>query len=64
MVNDFFSTLRTYLNKVRDGEKSPAEVAAALNSWARESGEALKNKINQPPLVLVIGVSSQILNPR
>jgi len=47
MVNDFISTLRTYLTKVKDGEKSPAEVASALNSWARESGEALKNKIEE-----------------
>ncbi len=47
MANDFFSTLRTYLTKVSDGEKSPAEVASALNLWLRESGEAIKNKIEE-----------------
>ncbi len=45
MANDIFSTLRTYLSKVSEGEKSPAEIAAAINIWVRESGEALKSKI-------------------
>ena len=47
MANDLFSTLRTYLMKVSEGEKSPAEIAAALNLWVRESGEALKSKIEE-----------------
>jgi BMFP domain-containing protein YqiC len=45
--NDLFATLRTYVSKVTEGEKSPAEVAAALNGWARESAEALKSKIQE-----------------
>ena len=45
MANDIFSTLRTYLTKVSDGEKSATEVAAAVNAWMREGGEALKVKI-------------------
>jgi BMFP domain-containing protein YqiC len=45
--NDLFATLRTYVSKVTEGEKSPAEVAAALNGWARESAEALKLKIHE-----------------
>ena len=45
--NDLFATLRTYISKVTEGEKSPAEVAAALNGWARESAEALKSKIHE-----------------
>ena len=45
--NDLFSTLRTYISKVSEGEKSPAEVAAAVNGWARESAEALKSKIHE-----------------
>ena len=45
--NDLFATLRTYIAKVTEGEKSPAEVAAALNGWARESAEALKSKIHE-----------------
>jgi BMFP domain-containing protein YqiC len=47
MANDLFSTLRTYITKVSEGEKSPAEIAAALNVWVRESGEALKSKIEE-----------------
>ena len=47
MANDLFSALRTYLMKLSNGEKTPQEVAAALNVWARESGEAIKVKIEQ-----------------
>jgi len=45
MANDIFSTLRTYLTKVTDGDKSATEVASAVNQWIREGGEALKIKI-------------------
>jgi BMFP domain-containing protein YqiC len=45
--NDLFASLRTYVSKVTEGEKSPAEVAAALNGWARESADALKSKIHE-----------------
>ena len=47
MANDLFSSLRTYLTKISSGEKTPQEVAAALNAWARESGEAIKVKIEE-----------------
>jgi BMFP domain-containing protein YqiC len=45
--NDIFSTLRTYITKVTEGERTPAEVATAVNSWARESADALKAKIHE-----------------
>ena len=45
MANDIFATLRTYLSKVSDGDKSATEVAATVNQWLREGGEALKIKI-------------------
>ena len=45
MANDIFSTLRTYLTKVTDGDTSATEVVAAVNAWMREGGEALKVKI-------------------
>lgn len=47
MANDLLSALRTYLSKVSSGEKSPQEVAAALNAWARESGEAIKVRVEE-----------------
>ena len=46
MSNDLFSSLKTYLTKLSDGEKTPQEVAAALNAWARESADTLKSKIH------------------
>ena len=45
MANDIFATLRTYLSKVTEGDKGATEVASTVNAWLRESGEALKVKI-------------------
>ena len=47
MANDLFSALRTYLMKIGNGEKSPQELAAVLNVWARESGEAIKSRVEE-----------------
>jgi hypothetical protein len=47
MANDLFSALRTYLMKIGNGEKTPQELAAALNNWARESGEAIKARVEE-----------------
>ena len=47
MGNDLFDSLRTYLNKVTVNEKSAAEIANSVNTWVRESGEAVKQKIEE-----------------
>lgn len=47
MANDLFDSLRTYINKVSANEKSAAEIANSINAWVRESGEAVKNKIDE-----------------
>ena len=47
MANDLFASLRTYLNKVSEGERTPAELAAALNTWVKQSGDVLKSKIDE-----------------
>lgn len=47
MANDLFASLRTYLNKVSEGERTPAELANALNAWVKQSGEVLKSKIDE-----------------
>ncbi len=47
MANDLFASLRTYLNKVSDGERTPAEMSAALNNWVKQSGDVLKSKIDE-----------------
>jgi len=44
-ASELFSTLRTYFNQLSDGERTPAEVATALNGWAKESAESVKAKI-------------------
>ena len=45
MANDFFSSIRNYAQSLTNGDKSAGEVSAALNHWVKESGEALKEKI-------------------
>ena len=47
MANDLFDSLRTYINKVSVNEKSAAEIANSVNTWVRESGEAVKQKIEE-----------------
>jgi hypothetical protein len=47
MANDLFSSLRTYLNKVSEGERTPVELANALNTWVKQSGDVLKSKIDE-----------------
>ena len=47
MANDLLSALKTYLSKVSSGEKTPQEMAAALNAWARESGESIKQRVEE-----------------
>jgi BMFP domain-containing protein YqiC len=46
-VNEVFSTLKNYARKLSDGERTPAEIASALNDWAHESGQSLKAKITE-----------------
>jgi len=47
MANDLFDSLRTYINRVSVNEKSAAEIANSVNTWVRESGEAVKQKIEE-----------------
>ena len=44
-TSELFSTLKSYLNQLTDGDRTPNEVASALNGWARESAESIKVKI-------------------
>lgn len=44
-TGELFSTLKSYFNQLTEGERTPTEVASALNDWARESAESVKAKI-------------------
>ena len=44
--SEFFSTLKSYAQKLSDGERTPAEVATALNDWAKESADSVKGRIH------------------
>lgn len=46
-ISEIFSTLKTYINQLSEGERTPTEVASALNGWARESAESIKAKISE-----------------
>jgi BMFP domain-containing protein YqiC len=45
-ASEIFSTLKSYAQKLSDGERTPAEVAVALNDWAKESAESVKGRIH------------------
>lgn len=45
-TSEIFATLRTYATKLSDGERSPSEIATALNEWAHESAESVKARIH------------------
>ena len=42
---DFISTLKSIANNLHLGNKSATDLADSLNTWIKESGEALKVKI-------------------
>ena len=44
--SEFFSTLKSYAQKLSDGERTPAEVASALNDWAKESADSVEGRIH------------------
>ena len=44
-AGELFSTLKGHFNALTEGERTPTEVASALNDWARESAESVKTKI-------------------
>ena len=45
-ISELLSTLKSYTQKLSDGERTPAEIASALNDWAHESAESLRAKIH------------------
>lgn len=46
-IAELFSTLKSYAQKLSDGERTPSEIANALNDWARESSESIRAKIHE-----------------
>ena len=46
-VTEIFSPLKTYAQKLSDGERTPAEIASALNDWAHESADSVRAKIHE-----------------
>ena len=46
-IAELFSTLKSYAQKLSDGERTPAEIATALNDWAHESADSVRSKIHE-----------------
>jgi BMFP domain-containing protein YqiC len=46
-LEEIFSTLKSYAQKLSDGERTPAEIASALNDWAHESADSVRAKIHE-----------------
>jgi hypothetical protein len=47
MANDLLGNLKAYFTKITEGEHTPAEMASALNTWLKESGESIKTKVEE-----------------
>lgn len=45
-ISELISALKSYSQKLSDGERTPAEIASALNDWAHESAESIRAKIH------------------
>jgi BMFP domain-containing protein YqiC len=45
-ISELLSTLKSYSQKLSDGERTPSEIASALNDWAHESAESVRGKIH------------------
>lgn len=52
-TGELFTTLKSYFNQLTEGDRTPTEVASALNDWARESAESVKAKIAEEVEVTV-----------
>lgn len=46
-TSDLFSQLQSTLNKLADKDGTPRELANALNTWAHESADTLKERITE-----------------
>lgn len=46
-IPELLSTLKSYAQKLSDGERTPSEIASALNDWAHESAESVRGKIHE-----------------
>lgn len=44
-TSEFLTMIKSYINQLSDGDRTPNEVASALNGWARESAESVKTKV-------------------
>lgn len=47
MANDLFSSLKTLLSQVQQGEKNASDLLKALNTWAKEIGDLVKDKVEE-----------------
>jgi len=47
MARDIFSSLKTLLAQFQEGEKNGSDLIKALNAWARESGDLIKDKVEE-----------------
>ncbi|MEN9412783.1 MAG: hypothetical protein RIQ92_1220 [Actinomycetota bacterium] len=44
-TSEFLTMIKSYINQLSEGDRTPNEVASALNGWARESAESVKAKV-------------------
>lgn len=47
MASEFMTSLKTVLQQLQDKEKSTSDLVKNLNTWAREVGDLIKNKVEE-----------------
>ena len=47
MANELLSSLKILLSQIQQGEKNATDVVKNLNTWARDIGELIKDKVEE-----------------
>ena len=47
MANDLFSSLKILVQQFQEGEKNASDLMKSLNTWAKEIGDLIKNKVEE-----------------
>ena len=47
MANDLFSSLKTLISQIQEGEKNASDLVKSLNQWAQEIGDIVKDKVEE-----------------
>lgn len=47
MANDLFASLKTLVTQFQEGEKNASDLMHSLNTWARDIGDLIRDKVEE-----------------